>query len=195
MFGKDYKAQVEELEDEVSSLKRDLKKAEDEITYLNGLKYSHKANLEREDELDERERQLEKTESEIDLQIKAKQDAIDIQNKARQVQVDAAQNALIDREARLIAREKRVQDQTETAVKAAMHEGYASGLKDGLSKLGELRSLDAANAQELLKLHTVGAHLPATVKEDEDNPMATAYAELGTKLVTKLMDTDSKKDK
>lgn len=192
-----YKQQIEDLEDKVAGLeadiraqKREITKGSQEVAHYQRLKLSHEANLDREEELAMRERELDKTDSEMAIQIRAKQDALNIQNKAEQARLDATRESQNEREARILERQKRVEAQTAEAVKAAMHEGYASGLKDGLSKLGELRSLDATNAQELLKLHTVGAHLPTTLREDENNPMSAAYAELGTKLVTKLMDKD-----
>ena len=82
MFGnsKDYKAQVEKLEDEVEDLERQVKRRDAEIAHLNGLKYDHVRNLDELERLDERERRIEVKETQAAADLKAKQDLIDIRN-------------------------------------------------------------------------------------------------------------------
>lgn len=192
MFGnsKDYKAQVDKLEDEVEDLERQVKRRDAQISHLNGLKYDHGRNLDELARLDERERRIEVKESQEAADLKAKQDLIDTRNKAELERNASVAEALDRRTDQLDKREEAIELRKDDAVQRANSEGYTAGLKAGLDKLSELRAADAANAQELLKLHTIGAYMPKTASEDEDNPLAEAYGELGAKLVNKLVGED-----
>jgi uncharacterized protein (DUF3084 family) len=166
---------------------RTVQKLNDEINQLKSLEYSHADNIRREHELDERERDLNRRVDAFATAQEADERVRDVKHESRTARLDEREKSIYERECQLKERESKVADAETDKENANLLSGYANGYAEGhRDGVASMRTV-IDKAHELLKVHAIGVHLPKTATEDEENPLAVAYGELGANLVQRLV--------